>query len=178
MHLWASHKRITRSLTSQYNANTDSYEWGNLKGLYDYFRVSGYNSGAFWILLLVFWPNQILVCLQRVNMMIWRICMIVTEQSHVLKCRMLCILYFVAFLFDLLLFQFSICRSINALWGILFRFGLARFSASGDSTALCKDKIWTERSLYKYTNSHGSLIYLPEILEWQPQHQTLRESHC
>ena len=38
----------------------------------------------------VFWPVYLLVFLQRVNMMILRICMIVTEQSvtHVLVCRM------------------------------------------------------------------------------------------
>ena len=68
-------------------------------------------------------------------LMIWRICAIVTEQSHVLNCRMFCILISWSFyLYDVLLFLFSDCRSY-AVCGILFRLGMAHFSVSGDSIA-------------------------------------------
>ena len=69
--------------------------------------------------------------------MIWRICAIVTEQSHVLNCRMFCILISLVILSicDLLLFLFSDCRSLYAVCGILFRLGKAHFSVSGDSIA-------------------------------------------
>ena len=68
--------------------------------------------------------------------------MIVTEQSHFLKCRMFCILIagersflgFVFYLFDLLLFQFSDCRSY-AVCGNWFRLPMAHFSVSCDSIA-------------------------------------------
>ena len=65
--------------------------------------------------------------------MIWRICAIVTEQSHVLNCRMFCILISKVIL-SILLFLFSDCRSY-AVCGILFRLGMAHFSVSGDSIA-------------------------------------------
>ena len=67
--------------------------------------------------------------------MIWRICVIVTEQSHLLNCRMFCILILkVIHRYDLLLFLFSDFRSY-AICGILFRLGMAHFSVSGDSIA-------------------------------------------
>ena len=67
--------------------------------------------------------------------------MVVTEQSHVLKCRMFWILIskvisgvFLFYLFDLLLLLFSDCRSY-AVCGNWFRLGMAHFSVSCDSIA-------------------------------------------
>ena len=65
--------------------------------------------------------------------MIWRICAIVTEQSHVF-CILISKVILSISVYDLLLFLFSDCRSY-AVCGILFRLGMAHFSVSGDSIA-------------------------------------------
>ena len=67
-------------------------------------------------------------------MMICSIWVIVTEQSHVFNCRMLCfVFFFILKVISGLLYLTSrcFCLATVVLGGILFRFGLARFSASG-----------------------------------------------
>ena len=64
--------------------------------------------------------------------MIWRICAIVTEQSHALNCRLFCI-----FVSKVILTSCCFCLATvvlhDAVCGVLFRLGMAHLSASGDS---------------------------------------------